>query len=104
MNSNLGLGTLKSTAGYIGIRAQTRNPINRKLPRIVKQVAGASEERSGSLGFTFILFYFLFFSFLFFSFLFRFLFFFYVHRFIADYFLVLLLSVYFFWIWMLSLS
>ena len=47
MNSDLGLATLKSTAGYIGIRAQLRNPINRKLPRIVKKVAGASEERSG---------------------------------------------------------
>ena len=67
MNSNLGLGTLKSTAGYIGIRAQTRNPINRKLPRIVKQVAGASKRDLGSLGFTFIFFSFLFFSFLFFS-------------------------------------
>ena len=47
MNSDLGLGTLKSRAGYIRIRAQLRNPINRKLPRIVKQVAGASEEKSG---------------------------------------------------------
>ena len=47
MNSDLGLGTLKSIAGYIGIRAQLRNPINRKLPRIVKQVVGASEERFG---------------------------------------------------------
>ena len=47
MNSNLGLGTLKSTAGYIGIRAQKRNPINRKLPRMKKQVEGALEERSG---------------------------------------------------------
>ena len=47
MNSDLGLGTLKSTASYIGIRAQMRNPINRKLPRIVKQVVGTSEERSG---------------------------------------------------------
>ena len=47
VNSDLGLAALKSTAGYIGIRAQLRNPINRKLPRIVKQVAGASEERSG---------------------------------------------------------
>ena len=47
MNSDLGLATLKSTAGYIGIRAELRNPINRKLLRIVKQVAGASEERSG---------------------------------------------------------
>ena len=47
MNSDLGLATLKSTAGYIGIRAQMRNPINRKLPKIVKQVAGASEERFG---------------------------------------------------------
>ena len=47
MNSDLGLATLKSIASNIGIRAQMRNPINRKLPRIVKQVAGASEERSG---------------------------------------------------------
>ena len=66
MNSDLGLATLKSTAGYIGIRAQLRNPINRKLPRIVKQVAGARRDL-GSLGFTFIFFSFLFFSFLFFS-------------------------------------
>ena len=43
MNSNLGLATLKSTAGYIGIRAQLKNPINTQLPRIGKQVAGASE-------------------------------------------------------------
>ena len=63
MNSDLGLVTLKSTAGYIGIRAQTRNPINRKLPRIVKQVAGASEERSGypRLHFLFLFFFFFFF-------------------------------------------
>ena len=47
MNSDLGLVPLESTAGYIGIRAQKRNPINRKLPRKVKQVADASEERSG---------------------------------------------------------
>ena len=47
MSSDLGLGTLKSTAGYIGIRAQLENPINRKLPRMKTQVAGASEERSG---------------------------------------------------------
>ena len=67
MSSNLGLDTWNSTAGYIGIMAQLRNPINRKLPRIVKQVAGASEERSGSPRLHFILFYFLFFSFLFFS-------------------------------------
>ena len=44
MNSDLGLVTLKSTAGYIGIRAQKRNPINRTLPRKVKQVAGELEE------------------------------------------------------------
>ena len=36
VNSDLGLGALKSTAGYIGIRAQIRNPINRKLPRMKK--------------------------------------------------------------------
>ena len=74
MNSDLGLATLKSTTGYIGIRAQLRNPINRKLPRIVKQVAGASKERSGQprLHFYFSFLFFSFFSFLFllFSFLF----------------------------------
>ena len=47
MSSDLGLGTLKSTVGYIGIRAQLENLINRKLPRLKMQVAGASEERSG---------------------------------------------------------
>ena len=47
MSSDLGLGTLKSITGYIGIRAQVRNLINRKLPRLKTQVVGASEERSG---------------------------------------------------------
>ena len=62
MNSNLGLGTLKSTACYIGIRAQMRNPINRKLPRMKKNKSQAHQKRDlGSLGFIFI------FSFLFFS-------------------------------------
>ena len=65
MSSNLGLGTLKSTAGYIGIRAQTRNPINRKLPIIVKKSQAHQKRDLGSLGF--ILFSFIFFSFLFFS-------------------------------------
>ena len=63
MSSDLGLGTLKFTAGYIGIRAQLGNPINRKLPRMKTQVAGASEERSGQPR---LHFYFLFFSFLYF--------------------------------------
>ena len=64
MSSDLGLDTWNSTAGYIGIRAQLRNPINRKLPRSKTQVAGASEERSG---YPRLRFYF-FFSFLFFIF------------------------------------
>ena len=83
MSSDLGLGTLKSTAGYIGIRAQLRNPINRKLPRMKMKSQAHQKRDLGSLGFTFIFlffsflfFSFLFFSFLFFSFLFWFLFFF----------------------------
>ena len=40
----LGPGYFLSTAGNIGIRAQKRKPINRKLPRLKTQVAGASEE------------------------------------------------------------
>ena len=65
MNINLGLGTLKSTAGYIGIRAQLKNPINMQLPRIVKLSCRRSRKRDlGSLGFIF------FFSFLFFLILF----------------------------------
>ena len=65
MNINLGLGTLKSTAGYIGIRAQLKNPINTQLPRIVKLSCRRSRKRDlGSLGFIF------FFSFLFFLILF----------------------------------
>ena len=69
MNSNLGLGTLQSTAGYIGIRAQLSNPINRKLPRTKK--AGRRRIRSrdlGSLRLHFLLFYFLLFSFFFLDF------------------------------------
>ena len=64
MNSNLGLGTLKSTAGYIGIRAQLKNPINTQLPRIVKQVAGEAE---GEIWVAWASFFFIFFSFLLFS-------------------------------------
>ena len=86
MNSNLGLGTLNSTAGYIGIRAQLKNPINTQLPRIVKQVAGEAEGEIWVAWASFFLFYFLFFSF---SYLF------YFRRFRADYFLVFLLSLYF---------
>ena len=63
----LGPGYFLSTAGYIGIRAQLRNPINRKLPRLKTQVAGASEERSGYPRLHFY-FSFLFFSFIFFYF------------------------------------
>ena len=44
MNSELGLVILKSTAGYLGIRAQKGKPINTKLPRLKTQVAGALEE------------------------------------------------------------
>ena len=43
MNSKLGQTTLKSTAEYIGIRAQLRNPINRQLPKKKGQVAGEAE-------------------------------------------------------------
>ena len=64
MNSNLGLATLKSTAGYIGIRAQLKNPINTQLPRIVKQVAGEAEGEIWVAWASFFLFSFLFFSFL----------------------------------------
>ena len=63
MNSNLGLGTLNSTAGYIGIRAQLKNPINTQLPRIVKQVAGEAEGEIWVAWASF--FYFILFSFLF---------------------------------------
>ena len=48
LNSKLGQTTLKPTAGYIGIRAQLRNPINRKLPREKK--AGRRRIRSRDLG------------------------------------------------------
>ena len=70
MSSELGPGTLKSTAGYIGIRAQLGNPINRKLPRLKKASRRRIRGDLGSLGFT-LFFSFLFFSFLFFSFIFR---------------------------------
>ena len=60
MSSELGLDTGNSTAYYIGIRAQLRNPINRKLPRLKTQVAGASEE----IWVAYASLYFLFFSFL----------------------------------------
>ena len=65
LNSKLGQTTLKPTAGYIGIRAQLRNPINRKLPREKK--AGRRRIRSRDLGSLRLHFLFLFF---FFSFLF----------------------------------
>ena len=65
MNSKLGQTTLKSTAEYIGIRAQLRNPINRQLPR--KKKAGRRRSRSRDLGSLRLHFLFLFFSFLFFS-------------------------------------
>ena len=71
MNSKLGQTTLKSTAEYIGIRAQLRNPINRQLPIKRRQVAGEAEvEIWVAYGFIFI-----FFSFLFFFFSFSFLYF-----------------------------
>ena len=67
MNSELGLVTLKSTASYLGIRAQKRKTYKYEAT----QIENASRRRIrgdlGSLGF--ILFSFLFFSFLFFSFL-----------------------------------
>ena len=85
MNSNLGLGILKSTAGYIGIRAQLENPINSQIPRIVKQVAGEAEGEIWVAWASFL------FSFLFFSFSFSY--FFYFRRFRVDYFLVFLLSL-----------
>ena len=89
MNSYLGLGTLKSTTCYIGIRAQMRNPINRKLP-IMKKASRRRIRREIWVAYASFLF-----SFLFFSFLFFFLIFFYFRRFRADYFLVFLLSFYF---------
>ena len=86
MNSNLGQSTLKSTTECIGIRAQLRNPINRKLPRRRSQVGGESERKIWvAEGFTL--------SFLFFSFLF-FLFFFVVF-FRVDYFSFSLFLFYF---------
>ena len=85
MNSNLGLATLKSTAGCIGIRAQLKNAINTQLPRIVKHVAGEAE---GEIWVSWASF---FFSFLFYSSSY----FIYFRRFRADYFLVFLLSLYF---------
>ena len=44
MKNDLGPGYFLSTAGYLGIRAQKRKPINRKLPILKTQVAGASEK------------------------------------------------------------
>ena len=76
MNSELGLFILKSTAGYLGIRAQKGKPINTKLPRLKKASRRRIRRDLGSLGFTlfsFLFFSFLFFSFLFFSFFFSFL-------------------------------
>ena len=65
MNSDLGLAILKSTAGYIGIRAQLGNPINTKLLRMKKASCGRSRRRDlGSLGFIFFIFFLLFSSFL----------------------------------------
>ena len=94
MNSDLGLATLKSTACYIGIRAQLGNPINMKLPRMKKASCRRSRRRDlGSLGFIF-LFCFLFFSyFLLFSFLYVVL-----EQIIFSYFYFRCI----FWIWMLS--
>ena len=65
LNSKLGQTTLKPTADYIGIRAQLRNPINRKLPREKK--VGRRRIRSRDLGSLRLHFIFLFFFFLFFS-------------------------------------
>ena len=88
MNSNLGLGTLKSTAGYIGIRAQLKKTYKYAATQNSKASCRRSRRRDlGSLGFIF------FSSFLFFSFSFSY--FFYFRRFRADYFLVFLLSLYF---------
>ena len=68
LNSKLGQTTLKPTAGCIGIRAQLRNPINRKLPREKKGRSQAHQRRDlGSLRLHF-LFLFFSFSFLFFVF------------------------------------
>ena len=44
MESDFGPGYFLSTAGYLGIRAQKGKPINKKLPRLKTQVAGASEK------------------------------------------------------------
>ena len=90
MNSNLGLGTLNSTAGYIGIRAQLKKPYKYAATQNSKASCRRSRRRDlGSLGFIFL------FSFLSFSFLFFFSYFFYFRRFRAYYFLVFLLSLYF---------
>ena len=70
LNSKLGQATLKPTAGYIGIRAQLRNPINGKLPREKK--VGCRRIRSRDLGSLRLHFLFLFFFFLFFSLFFSF--------------------------------
>ena len=68
MNSELGLITLKSTAGYLGIRAQVRT-YKYAATQNEKGKSQAHQKRDlGSLGFIlFSLFSFLFFSFLFFS-------------------------------------
>ena len=69
LNSKMGQTTLKPTAGYIGIRAQMRNPINTQLPREKKASRRRIRKRDlGSLRLNF-LFLFFFFFFLFFSFL-----------------------------------
>ena len=67
MNSELGLVTLKSTASYLGIRAQKRKTYKYEATQIENASRRRIQKRDlGSLGF--ILFYFIFFSFLFFSF------------------------------------
>ena len=76
MNSELGLVTLKSTASYLGIRAQKRKTYKYEATQIENASRRRIQKRDlGSLGFIF----FLFFSFLFFSFLFC-----YFRRFRAD--------------------
>ena len=89
MNSELGLVTLKSTAGYLGIRAQLKTYKYAATQKSKVSCSRIRREDLGSLGF---IFFFFFSSFYFFS-LFR--------SFRVDYFLVFLFSFYF-WIWMLS--
>ena len=86
MNSDFSLGTLKSIASYIGIRAQLKTYKYAATQNSKASCRRIRKEELGSLGF----FFFILFSFL--LFLFIFLLF---RNFRADYFLVFLFSFYF---------